>query len=368
MANIAIICDREFFNPFDQRVYKEVVSMKNAGHNIEILTPHTSTEIRELEGMKIRCFSTNGPPGIVAYRLIKQALKGNYDLFYCHEFDPLVYSLVLKTFTKKPVIWDCHEYLIPMKRELQGNLAAALTEIVMKIAAPRVDHIVTVDNLLGRQLSKFGKVTVIPNYPTLIDFPENGKIPKEKPNLLYVGGLTHKRGAKVMLEAFNLVKKELDLSLTIAGGFYDSELEKWAYNFDKENNLNINWLGWVNYRDLAPIFSEASIGLCLLQNQKRYRNAISTKIFEYLIMGVPVIASKGPLLENLVKKGNCGICIDSENSELISRKIIELVNSNEYDEMGKSGKRFTRNKFIWEAREDNLLNLITGIINQNSNV
>jgi glycosyltransferase involved in cell wall biosynthesis len=363
VANIAIICDREFFNPFDQRVYKEVVSMKNAGHNIEILTPHISTEIQEFEGIKIRCFSTNGPPGIVAYRLIKQAVKGEYDLFYCHELDPLVYSLVLKTLTKKPIIWDCHEYLIPMKRELQGNLAAVLTEIVMKIAAPRVDHIVTVDNLLGRQLGKFGKVTVIPNYPTLIDFPEKDKKQKEKPNLLYVGGLTRKRGVKVMLEAFNLVKKEFDLSLTIAGGFYDSELEKWAQNFDKENNLNINWLGWVNYRDLAPIFSEASIGLCLLQNQKRYRNAISTKIFEYLIMGVPVITSKGPLLENLIKQGNCGICIDSGNIELISKNILKLIKDKNYAKMGESGKKFTRKKFIWEAREKNLLNIINKYTN-----
>ena len=66
MANIAIVCDREFFSPFDQRVYKEVVSMKKAGHNIEILTPHVSSEIQNYEGIKVRCFSTNGPPGIVA--------------------------------------------------------------------------------------------------------------------------------------------------------------------------------------------------------------------------------------------------------------------------------------------------------------
>ncbi|MDG1543506.1 MAG: glycosyltransferase family 4 protein [archaeon] len=365
MANIAIVCDREFFSPFDQRVYKEVVSMKKAGHNIEILTPHISSEIRDLEGIKVRCFSKNGPPGIVAYRLIKQALRGNYDLFYCHEFDPLVYSLVLKTLTRKPVIWDCHEYLIPMKKELQGNLAAVLTEIMMKIAAPKVDHIVTVDNLLGRQLAKFGKVTVIPNYPTLFDFPEKKNTPKKEPNLLYVGGLTRKRGVKVMLEAFNLVRKEFDISMTIVGGFYDSELEKWAYDFDEKNGLNINWLGWVNYRDLAPIFSEASIGLCLLQNQKRYRNAISTKIFEYLIMGIPVITSKGPLLENLVKNGNCGICIDSENIELISKKIIEMIKDKNYANMGESGKKFTRSKFIWEARENNLLNIIKQYTNSN---
>ena len=362
MANIAIICDREFFNPFDQRVYKEVVSMKNAGHSIEILTPHTSTEIRELEGIKVRCYSANGPPGIVAYRLIKQALKGNYDLFYCHELDPLVYSLVLKTITRKPVIWDCHEYLIPMKRELQGNLAAVLTEIIMKIAAPRVDHIVTVDNLLGKQLGKFGKVTVIPNYPTIIDFPELIKTSKDKPNLLYVGGLTRKRGAIIMLEAFNIVKKEVDISLTIAGGFYDSRLEKWAHDFDKKNNLNINWLGWVNYRDLAPIFSEASIGLCLLQNQARYERAIATKIFEYMLMGIPVLTSKGYLVEKLIEKGKCGKTVDASNAQEVAEGMKSLLQNINLEQMGIYGSDFSRKRFVWEKREKKLLKIIEKLI------
>lgn len=358
MANIAIICDREFFNPFDQRVYKEVVSMKNAGHNIEILTPHTSTKIRKLEGIKVRCYSTSGPPGIVAYRLIKQALKGNYDVFYCHEFDPLVYSLVLKALTKKPVVWDCHEYLVPMKKELQGNLAATLTEIVIKIAGPRVDHIVTVDNLLGRQLGKFGKVTVIPNYPTIIDFPKLIKTSKDKPNLLYVGGITRKRGAKIMLEAFSILKKEIDATLTIAGGFYDLRLEKWAHDFDKKNDLKINWLGWINYRDLAPIFSEASIGLCLLQNQARYDRAIATKIFEYMLMGIPVLTSKGYLVERLIKKGKCGKTVDATNAHKVAEGMKTLLQNTNLEKIGKYGSDFSREKFVWEKREEKLLRII----------
>ncbi|HIC62126.1 MAG TPA: hypothetical protein EYO72_05345, partial [Marine Group III euryarchaeote] len=127
MANITVICDREFFQPFDQRVYKEVCSMKKGGHIIEIITPHKSTEIKELEGIKVHCIETRGPPGMVALKMIRKALKTDCDLFYCHELDPLLYSIVLKRITRKPVIWDCHEYLVPMKKELQGRLSAVLT-------------------------------------------------------------------------------------------------------------------------------------------------------------------------------------------------------------------------------------------------
>ena len=74
MANIAVICDREFFQPFDQRVYKEVCSMKKEGHQIEIITPHESTGIKEFEGIKVHCIETKGPPGMVALKIIKKAL------------------------------------------------------------------------------------------------------------------------------------------------------------------------------------------------------------------------------------------------------------------------------------------------------
>ena len=168
--------------------------MKKEGHQIEIITPHESTEIKEFEGIKVHCIDTKGPPGMVALKIINKALKTEYALFYCHELDPLLYSIVLKRITRKPVVWDCHEYIVPMKMELQGKLSAILTNIGMAICAPKVDHIITVDNRLAKTLSRFGKVTVVPNYPRLSDFSYDWKSETEqKFVVLYVGGLTERR-------------------------------------------------------------------------------------------------------------------------------------------------------------------------------
>ena len=363
MANIAVICDREFFQPFDQRVYKEVLTLKKAGHNVEIITPHNTTKTKEIEGIKVHCLTKEGVPGSTAYRLIKKALENNYDLYYCHELDPLIYSFFLRWATRKPIIWDCHEYLVPMKKELQGNLAAVLTDIAIRIAAPRVNHIVTVDNLLGRQLASLNNTTVIPNYPTLADFPVAERIPDKKiPNLLYVGGLTEERGLKVMLKALKIVKSEIEVKLTLVGGFYDKELENWAKNYDKKNDLDIEWVGWVNYRDLAPIFSRATLGLCLLQDQARYDRAIATKIFEYLLMGVPVLTSNGYLVEKLIQKAECGNAVNATNISEVAEGMITLLGNSDLEKMGKRGADFSRDKFVWEKRETNLLKIIEEMI------
>ncbi len=362
MTKIGIICDREFLEPFDQRVYKSAVTMAEAGYEVEILTPHHTTQIISLNDIKIKCFSSKGPIGIVSLRLIKEAINGNYDLYYCHEFDPLIYALLLKKLTRKPIIWDCHEYLIPMKRELQGNLAATFTEIIMKIVAPRLDQIITVDNDLGRQLAKYNKVTVLPNYPNLKYFDLN-KNNERKKEIIYVGSLTRKRGLKIMLKAMNLVRKKRDIKLTIVGGFDNSELEKWAMDYDKKHNLSIDWKGWVDYRQLAPLISKASLGLSLLQNdtgkvEDRYGRGFPTKVFEYLMMGTPLICHDNPDVEKILKLGKCGLCVDPSNIELISNHIIRLFDEDKLSKMGENGRRFVINKYSWEKNEPKLAGIV----------
>ena len=363
VANVCVICDREFFNPFDQRVYKEVKSIAKMGHNVEIITPHESTKKKKIDDIVVHCINKKNPFGFTALGILRKALQKKYDLFYCHELDPLLYSWILKKITKTPIIWDCHEYLVPMKRELQGNLSALLAKIAINFAAPKTDHIITVDNTLGKQLRRFGPVTVIPNYPTISDFPlPDIKKNNEIPNIIYVGSLTEERGLKKMIKAYKIVKTKAKANLTIVGGFYDPKLEKWAMNYDSKYNLNINWKGWINYTDLAPEFSNADIGLCILQDSERYMKAIATKIFEYLIMGLPVVCSKGHMSDKLIKKGKCGVSVNSSNEKEIANGIISIIEQKSFKEIANETIKFSRNKYIWERREGKINELINNLV------
>tara|TARA_B100001094_G_scaffold323697_1_gene375040 strand:- start:473 stop:1564 length:1092 start_codon:yes stop_codon:yes gene_type:complete len=363
VANICVICDREFFNPFDQRVYKEVKSMTKNGHNVEIITPHKNTENTKINEVLVHGIGAGGPFGLTALKILKKAIEKEYDLYYCHELDPLVYSWILKKITGKPVIWDCHEYLVPMKRELQGDFSALLTKVVINLAAPKTDHIITVDNTLAKQLRRFRPVTVIPNYPTIEDFPlPKIKMKRKLPNILYVGSLTEERGAQKMIKAYKIVKESIEADLTIVGGFYDSKLEKWAKDYDSKYNLNINWEGWIRYTDLAPYFSEADIGLCILQDSERYMKAIATKIFEYLIMGLPVVTSKGHMSDKLVRKDNFGISVDSSNENEIAQGIITILNQKSIQEIAENTMQFSRDKYVWERREEKISKIINKLV------
>ena len=363
MAKICVICDREFFSPFDQRVYKEVKTMVKMGHNVEIITPHKSTKQKKIDNIIVHCIDKKAPFGFTGIKIIKKALNKKYDLFYCHEFDPLIYGWMLKKFTKIPVVWDCHEHLVAMKGELQGKLSALLAKYIIKLAAPEMDHIITVDNILGRQLQKYNSVTVVPNYPTISDFPliEN-KAENKVPNIIYVGSLTEERGLKKMIKAYKIVRENFEAELTIVGGFYDISLEQWAKNYDSKYNLNINWKGWIEYTELAQHFSEADIGLCILQNSERYMKAIATKVYEYIIMGLPVVTSKGHMSDRLVKEEKYGISVDSSDENEIADGILTLLNQNTINAISKENIQYSRTKYVWERREGKINKVIKKLV------
>ena len=79
MANICVICDREFFSPFDQRVYKEVKTMVKMGHNVEIITPHKSTKQKKIDNIIVHSIDNKAPFGLTGIKIIKNAHHKKYD-------------------------------------------------------------------------------------------------------------------------------------------------------------------------------------------------------------------------------------------------------------------------------------------------
>lgn len=87
------------------------------------------------------------------------------------------------------------------------------------------------------------------------------------------------------------------------------------------------------------------------------------KIFESMEAAIPVILAKVPLYEELVKKYNCGICVDPHNVQEIRDAIIYLLNNKkEAYEMGQNGRRAVIEEFSWNSYESKYLNVIKQLI------
>jgi glycosyltransferase involved in cell wall biosynthesis len=109
---------------------------------------------------------------------------------------------------------------------------------------------------------------------------------------------------------------------------------------------------------LAPVIADSDCGLFVNQPGPRYLKGLPTKIFEYMIMGLPVVSATGPLLDSLINGKNLGVTVDSTNPESLSDGIETLIEHSNLQEMGKRAHDTVTKNYCWEAKEDKLLRII----------
>ena len=374
MAKIAIICDRELLAPFDQRVWKGAKSFKNEGHTIDVITPHSKNANIIKEGINICCIKKVRFPGITAIKILHKALKGNYDLFYCHEFDPLIYSFFLNLLQRKRIIWDCHEHypsLLSTRIKRNGDIEKrpVIEKIIDKtinLCLRNITAITSVSAPLVNYYSSKKPTFTVPNFPNKFLFnpsKENKRIKDlyaGKKVIVYQGGIKPGRGLRSLLAAMKIVinKNPNALFVIVGGEIKNSEWDKQTYQFLKDYKENFLTTGWVKHSELAPYLVHADVGIIMFR-PTHYNNIIGlpNKLFEYLACGLPVISSNLPQIRMIIKHTKTGILVESDNPENIAKSILKIIVENN-NKKYKTRCLKIANKFVWEVTERKLLKLV----------
>lgn len=110
--------------------------------------------------------------------------------------------------------------------------------------------------------------------------------------LVYTGSVAHDRGRDVMLEGISLANREAVLAhLTIIG----ASLEQVSYCRKRAEEFGIAEQIEVMPRvagDVVPsLLADADLGVCIWEDRIHWRFNPPTKLFEYLVAGLPVLAS-----------------------------------------------------------------------------
>ena len=107
----------------------------------------------------------------------------------------------------------------------------------------------------------------------------------------------------------------------------------------------------VPYHELAPYTASADIGILLYRNDCRNNYYCApNKLFEYMMMGLPVIAPSFPGIVPIVEGGNTGLCVDPAQPKQIATAVNELARAPELRRrMKENGLRLTRERYNWET-------------------
>ena len=107
----------------------------------------------------------------------------------------------------------------------------------------------------------------------------------------------------------------------------------------------------------------AKVGLSILKPIDNHIDSYSTKIFEYMAMGLPVITSNFELYKNVIEVNKCGICVDPLNPNELADAVEYIINNPKIaTEMGRNGRRIVEEKYNWLIEEKKLLNFYKKIL------
>jgi glycosyltransferase involved in cell wall biosynthesis len=88
----------------------------------------------------------------------------------------------------------------------------------------------------------------------------------------------------------------------------------------------------------------------LNQPTLNYVDAYSTKMFEYMALGIPVVCSNFPLWIEIVSGADCGITLDPHDPSAIAAAIKALSDDPDHARrLGENGQRAIAERYNWEA-------------------
>ena len=167
-----------------------------------------------------------------------------------------------------------------------------------------------------------------------------------------------------MVEVFSFLDDKR-MELHLLGRFENPEYEEKI-----KKSIHVRYLGQVSSNQVFPYLLGANVGLVLLQPTPAYLNSAenTTKLFEYMLCGLPVIASDFPHLRKIIQENKCGICVDPTDPEKIAEAIKYILqNPAQAKKMGENGREAVLKKYSWEALEEKFLNIYAQLNNGRKN-
>ena len=277
--------------------------------------------------------------------------KLNGDFYIFRDNTPFSY-LFCAIFSKKCVI-EFHD--------IPPFLSRLIFKLGLMISGKTVCFAVT--NKLSEDLfHKFGKVKNLKKIDTLHDgvdlikFKNDKIIENSTPLLTYCGSLSKSKGIDLIINSAKYIN---NVEFLIIGGL-KVDVDHYKKIANDNGVKNINFIGQVNYSDVPNLLNKSDILLLpsSAKNIKSRNYTSAMKLFEYMSIGKPIIASNIPsnteILENNL---NC-LLFEPDNPKSMVEKINTLINDKELN------KKITKNssklaiKYSWTERSKKMIKRI----------
>jgi glycosyltransferase involved in cell wall biosynthesis len=302
----------------DVRIYhKETRALMAADYPVMIACPGPAPR-----GLDARTLSLSLPDGRLGRMAtgwtkgMEAAVQSGAKIVHLHDPELLPAGLLLRLLGKQ-VVYDAHEDLplqIVHKPYLPSWIKPTLSEAVRMgegLMARQLDLVVGATPAIARRL---GGVVVrnLPDPDELL-LP---RLPRRPRQACYVGLISAQRGILTCIEA----AAQAGFHLMIAGEVSDP---RFAHHLSMHPlRKHFTLLGRLDRQAIGRLLAQSSCGLCMLGDFPAYRQAIPIKLLEYMLAGLPFVASDFAGYRNL--GGHAGLYAPPGDAGAVAAAMMRL--------------------------------------------
>jgi len=358
--------------PFDTRIFhKQAKTLARAGYDVTLIARHARDET--IDGVRVAALPVPrnrlSRMFVLAWKALRVAFRQRADVYHIHDPELLPMGVVLKLLTRKPVLYDIHENVLAQIRS-KAWMPRAIRPVVRcaywmieRVLLRFVDAVILAEDSYHPLYRGHANCVIVRNYPIVSVKEALPSAVAHAFRVVYVGGVSELRGALTMVEAARVLKeRDADVEWAVIGPIQSDDLHDVLQGAETDVS-GFKVVGALPFGEAQHAIANADVGLAVLKPVPNYVESLPTKLLEYMMAGIPVIASNFPLWREIVEGNRCGLTVDPLDPRAIADAICYLIeHPDEAEEMGTRGRQAVEQKYNWRQEEMKLLTLYDSLL------
>ncbi len=305
--------------------------------------------------------------------ITKNHLRHPYDLIHVHSVpDFEVFASLIPKLRGCSIILDIHD-IVPefYLSKFAGNKNSFLFKALVKVEQLSIkfsDHVIISNHIWHKTLTSRSvneiKCTTVMNYPDEAIFYQRPKTRQDNKFIItYPGTLGWHQGLEIAIKAFAKIKDQItNTEFHIYGsGTERNNLKKLITELNLDNKVFIK--NGMPIHQIADVMANADLGIVPKKNDPFGGEAFSTKILEFMSLGIPVIVS-GTKIDRYYFNDSVVKFFNSDDVDDLAHAILTLFNDKNLRDTLRNNALCFVEDFRWSKKKNEYFALVDSLIQQ----
>lgn len=359
---------------YDYRIFREARCLVEAGHRVTLISSlfHRGP-VPAWDGVVTRGIPIDRRRSLrLSYpafwrQATRQLAAAAPEVCHAHDLDALLPAMRVARQRCLPLIYDSHE-LWTEQSSLRGRPhIRAIWMLLERFLIRSVDQTITVSQSIADELQqRYGLAQVclvrnLPPYQPPVSshrLRDALRLDPARPVVLYQGGFLPGNGLPELIQA---APGFGDAALVLLG---DGPEEDRLRRLVEAHRLGeaVYFHPRVPFAELHACTCSADLGVCLFTGTARSSAyALPNKLFEYLMAGLPVLASDLPEMRRVVLEAEAGLVVNPLDGSGIARAVVEMLADQDRRVRWRQAALAAARQYCWEAEAQRLTALYASL-------